>query len=200
MKPLTRRLCIAGALLWAALAVPPVRHALESTMTLQMLLQIPLLALAGGWFAQGAPEGLDRRLAGWNQSGISGLLLASLAGMVWMLPLAMDAALDGLIRLKQRRCQRRRRLFSQMEPDLHERACQSQGAIGCGNDQIVANDLSFTTQLLIRLLTGWQIEKRIAEHRGNPVHEIVVTRNMHKLMGNNGLQFALVEMFQHPLR
>ena len=94
MKPLTRHLCIAGALLWAALAVPPVRHALESTMTLQMLVQIPLLALAGGWFAQGAPEGLDRRLAGWNQSGISGLLLASLAGMVWMLPLAMDAALD----------------------------------------------------------------------------------------------------------
>src|SRR6185312_10770701 len=89
MKPLTRHLCIAGALLWGALAVLPVRHALESTMTLQMLVQIPLLALAGGWFAQGTPEGLDRRLAGWNQSGISGLLLASLAGMVWMLPLAI---------------------------------------------------------------------------------------------------------------
>jgi len=94
MKPLTRHLCIAGALLWGALAVLPAQHALESTMTLQMLVQIPLLALAGGWFAQGTPEGLDRRLAGWNQSGISGLLLASLAGMVWMLPLAMDAALD----------------------------------------------------------------------------------------------------------
>ncbi|TAM39097.1 MAG: hypothetical protein EPN61_13000 [Burkholderiaceae bacterium] len=94
MKPLTGRLCGAGALLWAALAVPPVRHALESTMTLQMLVQIPLLALAGWWFAQGTPERFERDLAGWNHSGISGLLLASLSGMVWMLPLATDAALD----------------------------------------------------------------------------------------------------------
>lgn len=94
MKPTNRHLCLAGAALWAALAVPPVRHALESTMTLQMLVQIPLLALAGGWLAQGAPGWLDRRLARWNYQGISGLLLASLTGMVWMLPLAMDAALD----------------------------------------------------------------------------------------------------------
>lgn len=89
-----RRLCLAGAILWAVLAVPPVRHALESTMTLQMLVQIPLLALAGGWLAQGAPAWFERRLAGWNHRGINGLLLASLTGIVWMLPLAMDAALD----------------------------------------------------------------------------------------------------------
>jgi hypothetical protein len=37
---------------------------------------------------------LERRLSRWNHGGISGLLPASLAGMVWMLPLAMDAALD----------------------------------------------------------------------------------------------------------
>jgi hypothetical protein len=94
MKPLAQRLCMAGALLWAVLAVPLARHALESSMTLQMLVQIPLLALAGAWLAQGAPERLRQRLARWNRSGISGLLLASLAGMVWMLPLMMDAALD----------------------------------------------------------------------------------------------------------
>lgn len=88
------RLCLGGAILWAVLAVPPVRHALESTMTLQMLAQIPLLALAGWWIARGAPDGFKRRLAGWNHGGISGLLLASLTGLVWMLPLAMDAALD----------------------------------------------------------------------------------------------------------
>ncbi len=90
----TRRLCLAGAILWAALAVPFVRHALEATMTLQMLLQMPLLTLAGWWLARGAPTWLDRHLASWNQHGISGLLLASLTGMVWMLPLALDAALD----------------------------------------------------------------------------------------------------------
>lgn len=94
MKPLHRRLCIAGAALWAALAVPPLRHALEATMTLQMLAQMPLLALAGGWLAHGTPQWFVRRIATWNHQGISGLLLASLTGMVWMLPLAMDAALD----------------------------------------------------------------------------------------------------------
>ena len=88
------RLCLAGAILWAALAVPFMRHALESTMTLQMLVQIPLLALAGFWFARGTPAWLDRRLARWNRSGVSGLLLASLTGMGWMLPRALDAALD----------------------------------------------------------------------------------------------------------
>jgi len=63
-------------------------------MTLQMLVQIPLLALAGGWLAQETPGWLNQRLARWNHQGISGLLLASLTGMVWMLPLALDAALD----------------------------------------------------------------------------------------------------------
>ena len=87
-------LSVVGAILWAVLAIPPVRHALESAMTLQMLVQIPLLALAGWWLAQGTPGWLDRSLAAWNHRGISGLLLASLTGMVWMLPLAMDAALD----------------------------------------------------------------------------------------------------------
>ena len=87
-------LCVAGAILWAALAIPPVRHALESAMTLQMLVQIPLLALAGWGLAQATPGWLDCGLVTWNHRGISGLLLASLTGMVWMLPLAMDAALD----------------------------------------------------------------------------------------------------------
>lgn len=94
MKLLPPRLCTAGVVLWVALAVPPVRHALESTMTLQMLVQIPLLALAGWGFAQGIPGWLDRRLASWNRNGISGLVLASMTGLVWMLPLSMDAALD----------------------------------------------------------------------------------------------------------
>lgn len=94
MKRFRGRLCLAGALLWAALALPPARHVLESTMTLQMLVQVPLLALAGGWLARGTPGWLKRSLSAWNHRGISGLLLASLAGAIWMLPLAMDAALD----------------------------------------------------------------------------------------------------------
>lgn len=90
----TSHLCLAGLILWAVLAVPPVRHALDSAMTLQMLVQIPLLGLAGWGLAHGTPGWLDRALGAWNHRGITGLLLASLTGMVWMLPLAMDAALD----------------------------------------------------------------------------------------------------------
>ncbi|HSH47503.1 MAG TPA: hypothetical protein VK991_02820 [Halomonas sp.] len=93
MRP-GQRTALAGAALWAVLAVPAVRHPLESTMTYQMLVQLPLLGAAGWALAQGVPAAIDRRLALWDQSGISGLLLASLAGLAWMLPRAMDASVD----------------------------------------------------------------------------------------------------------
>ncbi|MEB2343984.1 MAG: hypothetical protein OZ948_04530 [Deltaproteobacteria bacterium] len=80
--------------LWLALALPPARHALEATMTLHMLVQIPLLALAGWWLAPCLPARARESLDAWNHRGISGLLLASLAAMVWMLPRAIDAALE----------------------------------------------------------------------------------------------------------
>lgn len=81
--------------LWLALALPPARHALEATMAQHMLVQLPLLALAGGWLAPCLPARAAERLGEWNRGGISGLLLASLAAMVWMLPRALDAALEG---------------------------------------------------------------------------------------------------------
>ena len=89
-----QRTALAGVVLWAALALPAVRHPLESTMTYQMLVQLPLLAVAGWALAQGLPAAIGRRLAPWDQAGINGLLLASLTGLVWMLPRAMDAAID----------------------------------------------------------------------------------------------------------
>lgn len=83
-----------GVALWGILALPPVRHALEATMALQMLVQIPLLALAGWWLASLLTDRLVGALSAWNRSGISGFVLASLAAIVWMLPRALDAALD----------------------------------------------------------------------------------------------------------
>ncbi len=83
-----------GRALWLALAVPPLQRALEATMTLQMLVQIPLLALAGWWMAASLAHRPATALAAWNRSGISGLLLASLAAMLWMLPRTLDAALE----------------------------------------------------------------------------------------------------------
>lgn len=94
MRPRPSRYCPGGALLWATLALPPVRHLFESTMTLQMLAQLPLLAFAGWSCTRGGARWLEPRLAPWNHQGISGLLLASLTSLVWMLPLALDAALD----------------------------------------------------------------------------------------------------------
>ena len=93
MLPLRRNPWL-GVALWGALALPPVRHALEATMALQMLVQIPLLALAGWWLASLLTDRLVDALSAWNRSGISGLLLASLVAVVWMLPRALDAALE----------------------------------------------------------------------------------------------------------
>lgn len=93
MKRNAIRLCVAGVLVWGLLAFSFARHALEATMTLQMLAQLPMLAVAGWCFAHGLPRVLVRTIASWNHRGISGLLLASLVGTVWMLPRAMDASL-----------------------------------------------------------------------------------------------------------
>lgn len=83
-----------GLALWAVLPLPPVRHALDATMTLQMLVQIPLLAVAGGWLAALLPRRWVEATDAWNHSGISGMLLASAAAAVWMLPRMLDAALE----------------------------------------------------------------------------------------------------------
>ena len=72
----------AGPILWLTLALPPVRHALESTLTLQMLVQIPLLALVGWWLRPFLPDRAVKVLNAWNRGGISGLLLASFAAMI----------------------------------------------------------------------------------------------------------------------
>lgn len=84
----------AGLALWIALALPPVQRALTDMMTVQMLVQIPLLAAAGWWMAHALPRRLTRALEAWNRGGVSGLLLASFASMVWMLPRMMDAAVQ----------------------------------------------------------------------------------------------------------
>jgi hypothetical protein len=83
-----------GLLLCGALAAPPVRRMLEATMTLQMLVQIPLLVLAGWLLGRAIPQRIEAAIARWNGRGIPGLLLATLVGMVWMLPRMMDASVN----------------------------------------------------------------------------------------------------------
>src|SRR6185312_2169334 len=84
---------IIATLLYATLLLPPVRAWLEASMTLQMLVQIPLLIGVGYLLAGALPARLDASLARWNQHGITSLVLATLAGMFWMLPRSLDAAI-----------------------------------------------------------------------------------------------------------
>jgi len=84
---------IGGAALLAVSAlVPPVRHALESSMTAQMLGQLPLLVAAGALCAPAVPPALRAGIDRWNRGGIAGLLLASLVATFWMLPRSLDAS------------------------------------------------------------------------------------------------------------
>lgn len=84
----------AGTGLWALLALPFAQTVLEATMMRHMLVQIPLLMLAGGLVAGRVPARMRTALASWNALGITGLLLASSVAMFWMIPLVLDAALS----------------------------------------------------------------------------------------------------------
>jgi len=84
---------IPGVLLYMMLVAPPVAGWLEGSMVGHVLVQIPLLALAGGLFARGVSGGRGSALAGFNAGGILGLLVAVFAVTVWMLPRMLDAAL-----------------------------------------------------------------------------------------------------------
>src|SRR5262249_52724870 len=82
------------------------RSLLESTMTLHMLVQLPLLALIGcyigkAWCRAGRTTFSGRALAltqTFNAGGITGLIVASFVMVFWMLPRFLDLArLDPVI-------------------------------------------------------------------------------------------------------
>jgi hypothetical protein len=79
---------------YLVLLLPPARHLLEGRMVLQMLVQIPLLAAVGYRLRDALPRAWQARLDPWNHRGISGLVLATLAGAYWMLPRVLDAAVS----------------------------------------------------------------------------------------------------------
>ena len=87
-------MALIAAFIVAILALPPVRAALESVMTLHMLVQIPLLAVAGGIGAAAIPGRWRDYLVTWNRLGITGTLLALIVSTWWMLPRALDSALS----------------------------------------------------------------------------------------------------------
>ena len=83
----------AGLILLLILGMPDVRLMLEGDMALHMLLQFPLLLLAGWLLAQGVTEQARAVLRQWNHAGVTGLLLAAEVLMFWMIPRALDLVL-----------------------------------------------------------------------------------------------------------
>ena len=91
-----RRACSIGvaALLLLVLLVPPVKRALEATMTAQMLLLMPLLVVAGVVLCAALPARAVRLSATWDCRGISGLVLASVTSAFWLVPRLLDSAVS----------------------------------------------------------------------------------------------------------
>jgi hypothetical protein len=84
---------IVGAVLWLMLWLPPLRHALEANMATHMIVQLPLLAVAGVLAAPMVRRYEPRWLSDSDWLGIPGLVLVLFSTSYWMLPLALDAAL-----------------------------------------------------------------------------------------------------------
>jgi hypothetical protein len=79
-----------GALLAITLAATPVRDVLVARMSLHMLVQVPLLLLAG-WLLRGraTTRSVD---APFDPAGAPGLLLGTAVLTAWMIPRALDLA------------------------------------------------------------------------------------------------------------
>lgn len=86
----------AGMTMFLVLAVPAARGMMERDMALHMLLQFPLLLLAGWLMAKGIPKQTRAGIRKWNHAGIAGLLAASLVLTFWMLPRALDMVLTNI--------------------------------------------------------------------------------------------------------
>jgi len=83
-----------AVILFLVLLLPPLRRVLESSMALQMLVQVPLLIGAGYLWRDSVPAPVTALIERWNQHGVTGLVLTTLAGAVWMLPRSLDAAVS----------------------------------------------------------------------------------------------------------
>ena len=90
----------AAGLLLCLLALPAARDWLEASMTRHMLVQFPLLALAGFGLAASLSQRWVTRMNRWNGNGVTGLFAAALVLALLMIPRLLDLALvNGWIEL-----------------------------------------------------------------------------------------------------
>lgn len=84
-----------GLILMAVLMLPEVRGSQESALVTHMLVQLPLLVLAGWCLGTGLLSIIPALgHTKWNRGGIPGLLVAIYTLLFWMLPKSLDGALD----------------------------------------------------------------------------------------------------------
>lgn len=99
MHKITRNPQIFALLMLLCLAVAVgLRTELTALMSLHMLVQIPLLVLAGifaqqFYFISKNPKPKQNKAWNYNEYGLPGLILVSLVGAYWMIPKALDDAL-----------------------------------------------------------------------------------------------------------
>lgn len=93
MDTVIRRQGCAAAVLALAVLLPPARTVLEQGMALHMLLQFPVLVLAGMLLAGQLTPRWRARVAQWNAYGISGLAFVAAAAALGMVPRLLDLAL-----------------------------------------------------------------------------------------------------------
>ncbi len=82
-----------GLALCALLAWPALRQVLEASMWRHMVLQFPLLMLAGALLAAALPPRACAAVARWNAHGIAGLVWVAGVLAVLMVPRVLDLAL-----------------------------------------------------------------------------------------------------------
>ncbi|MUV38552.1 hypothetical protein JNUCC1_02406 [Lentibacillus sp. JNUCC-1] len=82
-----------GFLMYMILILPFVSDWMEARMIVHMLLQMPLLIVAGYWMGKGIIPHTRRFWVKWNAAGGPGILVFVFITMYWMLPRAMDEAL-----------------------------------------------------------------------------------------------------------
>lgn len=84
----------AAAILWLGLWLPSLRSMLESDMALHMTVELPLLAAVGILIAPQFRRFEPRWLQEADWLGIPSIVLVLFSTSCWMLPLALDSALD----------------------------------------------------------------------------------------------------------
>ena len=76
----------------ASLSLPPLRPLIEQSMVWHMLVQMPLLVLAGACAAAVWPRALGEQCARLNRYGLTGFMLAQCITAYWMIPALVDRA------------------------------------------------------------------------------------------------------------